>query len=196
MAEAKGIGLEREFAKYMESKLGYTNTKLRQPIKGKIAERNYEVDIYAEQYSEKWNYVFKLGILIIILSILALTVPELKSVNEFMENMVKNFSPGLAGYGAVVVGVAAAVIGYIARKKEIKYAWVECKDLSSNVKRAHIQKLIASVEDVRKYEDVKWKPDEVIVVSGKDFDADALNFADEHEFLCYKRTAHGFTLVN
>jgi hypothetical protein len=36
----------------------------------------------------------------------------------------------------------------------------------------------------------------VILVSGSDFDADALNFAREHQFICYKRSgSSGFENV-
>lgn len=75
------------------------------------------------------------------------------------------------------------------------YAWVECKDTRSNVKRAQVQKLAAAVKDVEDNRDAKWRPDVVVLVAGSDFDADALNFAHEHNFACYRRSDGGFDRV-
>jgi len=44
MPQPKGMSLEREFAEWMKSHLGYTKTRLRLPVKGKVADRSYEVD--------------------------------------------------------------------------------------------------------------------------------------------------------
>ena len=64
-----------------------------------------------------------------------------------------------------------------------------------NVKRAQVQKLASSVQDVRNDPSAKWKPDLVVLVAGSDFDADALNFAREHEFVTYRRDGDEFKLV-
>ena len=76
MAEPKGMSFEREFATWMEKNLGYTYTKLRIPVKGKVADRAYEVDIYAERYSRVWEIIRRLGIYFLVIAVLTYFLPK------------------------------------------------------------------------------------------------------------------------
>lgn len=193
----RGISLEREFAEWMKSELGYTTTKMRQPIKGRVAERGYEIDIKAKKYSRVWDMAWRLGIILLILSIVTYLLPnEMQSVRQAMEKVVTNFDPALAGSAVFVIGIIAFVVAYLGKRKATTRAWVECKDTKSKVKRAQVQKLISSVQDVRENESGTWKPGIMMMVSRMGFDADALNFADEKKILCYEATADGFELVD
>lgn len=199
MKEPKGMSLEREFSVWMKSHLGYTKTKLRLPVKGKIADRAYEVDIYAEKYSRMWDTLQRLGIIILILSGFTYFFPlyrETQALRRLMEDLVGQISPAWVGSAVFIVGIAALLLAYAGKRKITMYAWVECKDTKTNVKRASVQKLAMSVQDVRDNITAKWKPDVVILVSGTDFDADALNFAREHRFICYRRSGSTFEEVD
>lgn len=55
----------------------------------------------------------------------------------------------------------------------------------ARVKRDDINKLHAAVQDVKKLERAKRKPDEVWFASTSEFDQDALNFAQEHRIRCF-----------
>ena len=57
--------------------------------------------------------------------------------------------------GGVVLGVAAFALGMAGKKKSRDDTWVECKELKTTVKRAHVQKLAASVDDVRAFREAK-----------------------------------------
>lgn len=196
MAEAKGMSLEREFAEWMKSDLGYTKTRLRVPVKGKIADRAYEVDIHAERYNHMWEVARRLGIAGLILSLLIIFLPlQMREVHQLLENLVRSFVPQLSGSALLILSVVSIVLGIRGKERAMTHAWVECKDTRTNVKRAQVQKLAASVKDVEDNRDAKWKPDIVILVSGSDFDADALNFAREHDFVCYRRSEKGFERV-
>jgi hypothetical protein len=192
----QGKSLEREFAEWMKSELGYTTTKMRQPIKGRVAERGYEIDIKAERYSRVWDIAWRLGIFLVILSIATYLLPnEMQSVRQTMEKVVTNFDPALAGSAVFIIGIIAFIVAYLGKRKATTRAWVECKDTKSKVKRAQVQKLISSVQDVKENEAGAWKPDVVIMVSRCGFDADALNFANK-EILCYEATEDGFELAD
>jgi hypothetical protein len=196
MPETKGMSLEREFAQWMTSHLGYTSTRLRIPVKGKVADRAYEVDIYGEKYVLMWEVARRLGIAGLILSLLIFFLPlQMREVHQFLEILVANFVPQLSGAALLILSIGSIVIGIRGKERAITYAWVECKDTRTNVKRAQVQKLAASVEDVEDNGDAKWKPDVVMLVSGSDFDADALNFCREHDFVCYRRSNKGFEIV-
>ncbi len=193
MAEPRGISLERAFADWMKRELGYTRTKLRQPVKGKIADRAYEVDIYAEKYSRLWDFMRWAGLYVFLLAVLTYLLPtEMRELREWMEGVIASFDPTWAGSALAIFGVAGVTLGFLGKNRFITYAWVECKDQRGNVKRAQVQKLAATVQDVRDIRQAKWKPDIVMIVSGTDFDADAYNFAREHKFVCYRRSGTGF----
>ncbi len=193
MPEPRGISLERTFAEWMKSTLGYTKTKLRVPVKGKIADRNYEVDIHGEKFSRLWDFMRIVGIIFLVLSLLVIVAPgEMRDVQKWMEDVVASFAPELARYGLLIFGIGGVLLGFLGKQRATTHAWVECKDQRGNVKRAQMQKLAAAVQDVRETKDAKWKPDIVMVVSGTDFDADALNFTKEYRFVCYRRSGTGF----
>lgn len=196
MSEARGAILERTFAEWMKSARGYSRTKLRVPVKGEIADRHYEVDVHGEKFSPVWDLLRIVGIVFLVLALLVILAPrEMRDVHKWLEGVVASFAPELAGYALLIFGIGRFVLGYLGKQRATPHAWVECKDQRGNVKRAQVQKLIATVEAVRNNSQAKWKPDVVILVSGTDFDADAPNFAREHRFTCYRRPGNGFEKV-
>lgn len=199
MADAlpRGLSLERAFAEWMKKELGYTSVWLRVPVKGRVADRAYEVDIHGEKYSFFWDRMMRFGFFGLGVAVLAYLLPaEFHPVRRAMEAAVARLDPALVGHALLVVGGAATAVGFLGRKRAMTHAWVECKDTKTNVKRAQIQKLAAAVQDVRENEKAKWRPDVVILVAGSNFDADALNFAGEHGFLTYRRDGTGFEEVD
>ena len=191
----KGKRLEREFSEWMKSKLGFAKTKLREPITGKVSERSYEVDIHGIKYSKIMINLWKLGMILLFVALYAIITND-SALEQTAENIVSIFDPSFAKNALLVIGVAGFAIGLYGKKKSKIDVWVECKNQKTNVKRHQIQKLISSVQDVRDLEEHKWNPKEVIMVSGTDFDADALNFAKEYDVSCYRKTETGFEEVN
>ena len=192
---AKGSELEQAFGSWMKHKLRYTRTEFRVPVKGKVADRAYEVDIKAEKFDPLWDNMRLLGAALIVLAMLSAVLPQLRSVRQSIEHAVGTVLPSFAPYGLLILGALATVLGSQGRNRAVTHAWVECKDTKVNVKRAQVQKLASSVQDVRNDPSAKWKPDLVVLVAGSDFDADALNFAREHEFVTYRRDGDEFKLV-
>lgn len=159
MAEPRGKSLEREFADWMRSNLGYKKTRLRVPVKGKIAERGYEVDVHGEKFSPFWNFVRLGGAFIVLLAALTVMMPkDFEAVGEVFKGVIASIEPTWAGSALLIVGGTGLALGFMGKNRATTHAWVECKDTKSNVKRAMVQKLAASVEDVRECEDAKWKP--------------------------------------
>jgi hypothetical protein len=103
--------------------------------------------------------------------------------------------PSAASSGILIIALVSLFVGEYGRKRSTRHAWVECKSRKTNVKRADVEKLRGAVDDVRKNETARWKPDEVILVSAGDFDDDAIDLADEYGMVCYRRIPHGFERV-
>lgn len=191
---AKGSELEQAFGSWMKRKLRYTRTEFRVPVKGRIADRAYEVDIKAEKFDERWDYARRLGVTLLALALLAV-FPTMRPVRQVMEQAIGTFVPSLAPYALFLIGAIATVLGFQGRHRFITHAWVECKDTKTRVKREQVQKLASSVEDVCADSTGKWKPDRIMLVAGSGFDPDALNFAREHAFITYQRDGEEFKLV-
>ena len=193
--KAKGSKLEQAFGSWISHKLRYTRTEFRVPVKGKVADRAYEVDIKAEKFDERWDYARRLGITLLALALLSAVFPAMRPMRHVMEQAIGTVVPSLAPYALFLIGAIATVLGFQGKHRAVTHAWVECKDTKTNVKRAQVQKLASSVKDVRDDPSAKWKPDLVVLVAGSDFDADALNFARQHDFVTYRRDGEEFKLV-
>jgi hypothetical protein len=63
------------------------------------------------------------------------------------------------------------------------------------VKGAQVQKLAAAVADAKASQETPCKPTVVMVVSGTDFDDDALNVARQQRSVCYWRSGEGLQKV-
>ena len=187
----KGQLLERDFADWMTSKLGYSKTELRVPVTGKVSERSYEVDIHGIKHNRLMDIVGVAGVFVAIVAAIAGYMGD-PQIEGAARQLVGAFDPSLGDSALLIVGIAGAVTGIYGRTRFRTDAWVECKNQKTNVKRHQIQKVISSVEDVRAVDNPKWKPDRVIMVSGTDFDADALNFAREFGVVCYVRAGEAY----
>ena len=192
---AKGKSLEREFGEWMKSDLGYSKTEFRVPVKGKVSERSYEVDIHGIKHSKLMNAIWIVGIALLLLSLYA-CITEDAYIKNVAARIIRVVNPDQAGDALGILGVIGFFLGLYGKSKTKVHAWVECKNQKPNVKRHQIQKVISSVEDVRALEEAKWQPKQVIFVSGTDFDSDALHFAREYGVTCYRRKMEVFELVS
>lgn len=180
----------------MESELGYNRTELRVLVRGNSAVRPYEVDIKAEKSSRLWDWIKGLAIIAVAVAVLTLASEgEMPDSERLMRDIVSAVDERLANYAVIIIGVTALILAYLGKKKGTRRAWVECKDTKSSVNRAQVQKLISSVKDVREFEHDDWSPNVVIMVSGSDFDIDAINIADANDVICYRRCQSGFEEV-
>ena len=189
----KGVRLEKDFAVWMKNNLGYHRILPRQFVRGKVASRPFEVDLYGIKESPFWKLFEILGIILVIIALLTM-FGELDGVRYYVKDIVEHINLRVRG-ALIIIGVSGIILGYWGNKKQTKHAWVECKNLSTNVKRDHIFKLNSAVKDVMKSNNKTWKPDIVIMVSGKGFDIDALNFARSHNIVCYKQEGKKFKKI-
>lgn len=177
-AYQKGISLEKEFGEWLVKEQGYDQYKLRDKLAGKVSQIGYEVDVHAWENGDYQKYLHK---------VLAIGLFAVAG-GGFL------FDVSEALWIGVLFGIGLWAGKYYYDQKEI-HVWAECKNQAGNVKRAQMQKLISSLEDVQANDNAKWKPNKVMFVSGSDFDSDALNFAQEKEITCYRRVPGGFIEV-
>jgi len=195
-SNAKGEELEQHFAEWMKRKLRYTQVVFRHQVKGRVADRPYEVDIKARKFDARWEAARLLGVALVVLAALSAYLPELRGVRYAIEQAVGSLVPSLASSGLFVLGVVAFIIGIKGRDRSVTHTWVECKNTKAPVKREHVMKLAAYIEDVEADRDAKWRPDRVFFVAGEaGFDQDALNFTREHGFVAYQRDGEEYKEV-
>lgn len=196
MKRNDGSKLEKDFAKFAAKNLNFRDYKIREHVNGKEAKRSYEVDIHGIVFKKFYNILMFTGYAGFALSILSWFdyTPEIK---DYIETNVANIFPWIANYPLPFFAMAAIIIGGIARKKTVQHFWVECKDLNTTVKRAHLEKLQGSVDDVRNNPSKRqWHPNKVIIVSTNGFDQDALSIARKYKFICYEKYGKSFVEVD
>jgi hypothetical protein len=194
MARAED-NLTEAFAEWMKSDLGYTTVKRNVKVHGKSAEKPYTVDILGEQ-SKSIVGVFVKSALISVISlvVLARLYPrDMSSVSRHVESTVMDFVPGAAGWGfAILVGACMAVVFAALRRRATSHAWVDCTGhRNKHVSRNDVMKLHGAVTDFKNTPNA-WRSMRVIMVSGTDFDQDALNIANQNGIECYRRSGEKF----
>jgi hypothetical protein len=191
---AKGAELEEAFAEWMTTSLGFTSVSRKHYAKGKAAARGYQVDVHGQLYNPRWRALYFVAVCIWLVAAAALIWPQqehLAGIHDAVEDTVRGIAPEAAGYGLALLGVIAALVGRVGKKRTTLHAWVECKNRQTSVKRADIEKLQGAVRDVRENPGADWKPARVMMVSGSGFDVDALAIARTLGIECWERTATG-----
>jgi len=182
----KGQEFELEFRDYMKSEKGFQKVHHDVICKGKVADRPHQCDLHGIQYSLAFRALTFVGIAVFVLALAALAFPDdLGEVKNTADTLVAKFDRGLVQYSLLIVGAVAWIVAYVGKWATATHVWVECKNRRGRVKRDDINKLHIAVEDAKEFEEAKWRPDEVWLVSTTEFDQDALNFADEHGIRCY-----------
>lgn len=191
-----GTRLETEFAKFMSASLGYRRTNLRSHVKGRVANRGYEVDIHGVRYPFVWDAFRFLGLYGLFLGFVGLIFPQdFEPMFSSLASVVAVIDPSLAPYTILIFMGLAFAIGLIGKRRSTVNAWVECKDRKTRVKRADVQKLVMSVKDVRDLKQSDWFPDRIVMVSTAGFDVDALSVARDHGVVCYAPSSDGYAEV-
>ena len=199
----KGEVLEVAFEKFMKRKLGYSFTERNTFVNGKVATRAYEVDIHGVLTNTFFKNLKVFGFIVLGVSLIQLSLGIIPEIEMILEQIFTSISPHLTGFSLFFLGGMGIYFGVTGSKKSTEHTWVECKNLNSNVKRNHVNKLNDAVIDHNKYvkklkeNDNEWSVKEMIIVSGKGFDIDAKNFSREHGITCYEWNGKNkFTQIN
>lgn len=191
-----GERFEREFASWMVGVLHHRRVRTRIHVPGRVANRPYEVDIWGEKHGGPWRSVRAVGVLLLLVCLSTVAFPErFSEIVQWVQREHLWAAVVVDRFAVVLAGLFLAVGGHLLARLTTRRVWVECKDRKTNIKRADVQKLHASVEDVRQAGDRSRMPDDVILVSSAGFDIDALAFAREYGYECYEKREHGFFMV-
>ncbi|WP_020533996.1 hypothetical protein [Flexithrix dorotheae] len=188
--QIKGEQLEKDFARFMNALPGYKVLGRRQFFKGTIAKRNYEIDIVAENYLFKIKrfYVIYLSLLAILLLLHSLSFIDLfGSAGVIFSKVI----PEISFTGTILCLVIISLIPFLLRKYYPTLIFIESKNLSTKVKRDHMNKFINNVKDIVHKKGIK-KSYRLVFVSYLGYDKDALQFARHHKVECWKGSGKKF----
>ncbi len=196
----KGRELEEAFERWIRSTGRYFATQRNVRAFGEVAHRPYEVDVLGVRYSLRGQIATRAGAVLLTASAWVGWLPGklvwVDGVVEWLGRWTHLVPPGS---NHVLVGVLSFFVLAFGISRRKRYCWIECKNQKTPVKRWQVQKLHASVIDVRKYggrDEARWTPREVTFVSRSGFDADALALATEYDIDCYERSGDGFVRVS
>jgi len=77
--------------------------------------------------------------------------------------------------------------------------WIECKNISSSIKRTHIFKLLSSAKDIEDAYEADREDfyfDRLAIVSTSKFDVDALSYAEDNDIACFHYDGKKYELKN
>jgi len=183
-AQEKGAAFEVLFAEHMKAAFGFSEAKLNQKLKGKLAANAYEVDVVGVKKRPLWLVVYVVALLIMAAGILTLYSPKMvpqvtsrmKAAGTRVEKVVGFRKTGV---GILAIGVAAFGFGVMGDRKSRRRVWVECKNRKATITRADMFKTIGSVDDVRAHAGRRKKDaiHDVWYVSTARYESDAITFA-------------------
>jgi hypothetical protein len=140
-------------------------------------------DLRGERYAPWMRRMKSAGVWSFLTVVVLANLPERPPQLTAMLNPVLFLSPLLLA------------ISYVGRVKTHQYLLVHCRNLARRATRADIRELHDAVARIHGSKTAKWKPTEVIFVTGKrGFDAEALAFASKIDVRCYRRADAGFRL--
>jgi hypothetical protein len=181
MEGGAGMGaLSAAFSHWMRLRLGYQATTRRVLAYGKAANSPYLVAIHGRSFGTTWRFLHSLGVGAVVLAIV------LENMTDHVSGLVES---GVTPNRLVVLGAAALLTAHIGKTRTQRHVWVEGLDLARPINQREVRKLIAAIADVRAKPTAKWKPDDVILVSGTaGFESEAVTLATSHGIECFRRS--------
>lgn len=182
----KGIRLEKEFADYMNSHLGWKHFKIRKQMSSKSNMSGTNVDVIAERLnpseSDKFNLIALFyGLVCICTFIYGFTITE---TNFGISLFILLFSAVFAVFGFLFRQTA------MERMKE--HAWVECKNLKDKVSIKLIQIMIAERNAYNESKEKEYRIVETYFVSANGFVETALKYALDNKVRCFVKSDNSF----
>ena len=235
----KGQELEKEFAEFMKSNLGYNKTSFTEHGSDTVAKQSgWQIDIHGQkenknqrkkyndalekskEHEKRSNLFIALSFVFLIYLFSSLyTDLELghADLELFLDSILSDIYPKAVGFGGLILFCilsAIAVNSKQAAKKEVskqketyqkltEFTWVECKNISTRVKRDMVNKLDHAFKEhnksiknkIKKHkQDVIYK--NAYFVTSLGYASDALAKARDFKITCYvKDDKKGFIKV-
>lgn len=174
-AYKKGLDFENEVANYMIEVLQYDDVQVRPRVSGKTSDRGYEIDVLAK-IKDKGGIMFrKIAIFVFFIS-----------VAMFLLSVFEILDFGYI-YISCLIALVSIVYVFLGKKLSAKYAWIECKNLKTKVKRNQIFELTNKFKDYNNLKEKKWNITSLMFFSSSGYDSDAKEFAKEHKIICFEQ---------
>lgn len=171
------------FAEWMLLHLGYQDTEVGVHVQGGQF-RQYRVSVHGRVYDSRW----RVGNIIAVVALAAAAIIENTSWHTRT-----NTTSALVANGAGLLALAAFLVGYFGKKRTARHAWVQCKKAARHLSCRDVEKLRATVDDVRSNSSAKWVASNILLVSGPaGFDLEALKLAKSYGIECFLQVGSEF----
>jgi hypothetical protein len=178
---AKGNKLEREFAEFMKSDLGWDSVRVGVHLTGAIHRKGASVDIVAERLDERGKKLKTIGVIYAILFLFLLAIGLIEDIEVLL-------------YCSIVFEFAGIVAFIVSVGKNKEHALVECKNLKSKVSAGHIDKTLREIEDYKASKNSEFKFTHHYFVSASGYVETTLKYALEKGIICYVKNGDKFEL--
>lgn len=184
MSEAPRHSLRQDFARWMQTDLGYAETQTGVHIHGVANERAEIVDVRGAKWSASARRLRSAALWLLGVTFVAENVPALRDAVPFAPKV---------SFGVMI---ALFVAAYATKQRTRQYTWVSCTDKAKPLGSSDIQRLRNAVDAYRRRSPAGWIPAETILVSSTSgFEPSAVERAKVLRVQCYRRTDTGFERV-
>jgi hypothetical protein len=176
----KGIGLEKEFATFLKTDLGWEKTRTRSQMASVFNARGTNVDIIAERIDKRGKILANLGKLYIVVCALFIIIGIYIATDD-----------SEVGLALIVFGIFLEICGFVAlhysNKLNVENAWVECKNTKVKTTISQVQKTIDEVAHYNATSNKEYKFEQIYFVSANGFIENALKKAIDNKIICYTK---------
>ena len=186
----KGYELEKEFAEFMKSDLGYSKYHIHHNVSGLLNKKGTAVDVIAEKPDQKGIKYKELSHRYYIFSCCFIIAGCFMLICSFIAIGIFTFALGVVGL------IITLFVMIHSDKFNVEHGWVECKNLSGKVNINQIEKVLREFRDFSATQDNELKVTRVYFVSKSGFIDNALKFAQFNNVICYQKEPNGkFVIV-
>ena len=184
MTHRPATNLRRECAAWLKASLGCQSVEFDVALASTQGGKARTVDLRGEKYDSRWRRSKSSGVGVFLAAVVLQNVPPLFA---FAADL--SITPNRL----LVISLLLIGAGHIGRIRTREYIWVQCKELVRPVRCADVQALNTAVEEVRRDETAKWKPAEVMLLTGTEgLEGDALELARAAGIRCFLWTGSAF----
>ena len=176
--------LRRDFARWMQSELGYAAVRSNDSRGGAAAKGSEIIDLRGETWSReaRWLHSASFGLFgaaVVLTNVESLRMPSWVTPNTLL-----------------AVSIVLFALGYVIRRATRECTWVRCLERETPLGADQVRKFHDLVEKSAVEQTRRGKPPRVAVVSGAaGFAAGAIELATARHVECYRRAESGFERV-
>ena len=177
---SKGRELEQKFSEFMKEKLGWEQVRVGSHMTGKHNGKGTMIDVLGERLDARGKTYKIIGYWYMAFCLILVICGVVYGIEgDDATGMLVIIG------GGVVIYIAGLIFLLNSNKYNKENAWVECKNLKGKANINQIRKALEEYLDYKRSGNEKYKFVNLYFVSANGYIENAINYAIEHNIICY-----------